>query len=61
MTNMTQEMQDQLKAQSDLNFEMAIARQNVVGGLTGWRKLKDNRKGEKILKGRAKIMALVSR
>lgn len=63
---LTQAQHDQLEtalaaheARADVNFEMAIALRKVVGGLTGWRKMRSNAKADKILNGRSKILNIV--
>lgn len=55
----TDEMQAEIDAQNEARFQMAIARQNILGALTGWRKLKSNAKQDKILNGRVKMLNLV--
>lgn len=54
-----QEALAQVDAQSEFQFEMAMRKINLVGQLTNWRKMKSNRREDKILNGRAKILSLV--
>lgn len=55
----TQKILGQVQEQQDVEFQLAMARQKIVGDMTGWRNLKDNSKRSKILAGRAKILNLV--
>lgn len=52
-------MLDQILEQQDINFDLFIQRENLVGSLTGWRKLKSHSRKSKILAGRSKILAFV--
>lgn len=57
----TAEVQAQIDAQNEVKFQQAMARVNLVGGLTNWRKMKSNQKQDKILAGRHKILSTVLR
>lgn len=52
-------MLDQILEQQDINFDLFIQRENLVGKLTGWRKLKSHARKSKILSGRNKILGFV--
>lgn len=49
----------QAEAQNKINFEMAIAKRNLLGNLTNWRSKVSTAREDKILQGRNKILNLV--
>ena len=58
---LNQEILDQIQEEADLRMQLAVQRQNLIGRITNWRKMKSNPKVEKLLNGRAKILNLVLR
>ena len=60
----TKEVQAQIDAQNEVNFQQAVARVNLVGKLTNWRKMnrfKKEAREAKVLSGYAKTLNILSR
>ena len=55
----TPELMQAVEAQQDANFQAAMEAHTYVGKLTGWRQMKNHKRREQIMSGRAKILSLI--